>query len=228
MGAIGGIAGTLKTLVRGEIREFSDVFNETRHHALERLTRHARENGANAVVGVRTTVLHFAGFHEMYMTGTAAYHAALGAAAGPVSSDLTGEELWGMTQLGYAPIKLLISTSVYSLGAVGGLKAAFAGLVRGELSDLTKLVYEAREQVFDRIQREAAQLDAEEVVGIKTYIVELGPSLVEIFAVGTALRQQSGMSVKTPALPPQAIIRDKDTWVNGIRGFDSDSLRAGG
>jgi uncharacterized protein YbjQ (UPF0145 family) len=229
VGAIGGLAGTLKTLVRGEIREFSDVFNETRHHALDRLTRHARDSGANAVVGVRTTVLHFAGFHEMYMTGTAAYHASLSSsAAGPVTSDLTGEELWGMTQLGYAPVKLLISTSVYSLGAVGGLKAAFAGLVRGELSDLTKLIYEAREQVFDRIQREAAQLNAEEVVGIKTYIVELGPSLVEIFAVGTALRQQSGFSVQTPALPPQAIIRDKDTWVNGMHGFDSDSLRAGG
>lgn len=229
VGAIGGLTGTLKTLVRGEIREFSDVFNETRHHALDRLTRHARESGANAVVGVRTTVLHFAGFHEMYMTGTAAYHPALGAvAAGPVTSDLTGEELWGMTQLGYAPLKLLISTSVYSLGAVGGLKAAFAGLVRGELSDLTKLIYEAREQVFDRIQREAAQLGAEEVVGIKTYIVELGPSLVEIFAVGTALRQQSGMGVATQVLPPQAIIRDKDTWVNGVHGFDPVALRAGG
>ena len=220
VGAIGGIAGTLKTLVRGEIREFSDVFNETRHHALDRLARHARESGANAVVGVRTTVLHFAGFHEMYMTGTAATHPALGtSASAPVTSDLTGEELWGMTQLGYAPVKLLISTSVYSLGAVGGLKAAFAGLVRGELSDLTKLIYEAREQVFDRIQREAAALNAEEVVGIKTFIVELGPSLVEIFAVGTALRQQSGMGVATQMLPPQAIIRDKDTWIDSGTGI---------
>ena len=229
VGAVGGLTGTLKTLVRGEIREFSDVFNETRHHALDRLTRHARESGANAVVGVRTNVLHFAGFHEMYMTGTAAFHPALGSASsGVFTSDLTGEELWGMAQLGYAPIKLLISTSVYSLGAIGGLKAAFAGLVRGELTDLTQLIYEAREQVFDRIQREAAQLNAEEVVGIKTYIVELGPSLVEIFAVGTALRQQSGMGVKTQVLPPQAVIRDKDTWVNGVHGFDPASLRAGG
>ncbi len=42
VGAVGGIAGTLKTLIRGEIKEFSDVFNETRHHALERLVSHAR------------------------------------------------------------------------------------------------------------------------------------------------------------------------------------------
>jgi uncharacterized protein YbjQ (UPF0145 family) len=230
VGAVGGLAGTLKTLVRGEIREFSDVFNATRHHALDRLVSHARAVGANAVVGTRTSVLHFAGFHEMYMAGTAAFNPVLPPATGnaPVTSDLTGEELWGMTQLGYMPIKLLISTSVYSLGAIGGIKAAFQSLVRGELGDLTTLIYDAREQVFDRINREAAALGAEEVVGIKTYIVELGSSLVEIFAVGTAIRKQPGMSVKTAALPAQAIIRDKDTWVNGSGGFDLSSIRAGG
>ena len=72
VGAVGGIAGTFKTLVRGEIKEFSDVFNETRHHALERVLAHAKAVRANAVVGIRTSVMHFAGFHEMYMAGTAA------------------------------------------------------------------------------------------------------------------------------------------------------------
>jgi uncharacterized protein YbjQ (UPF0145 family) len=230
VGAVGGLAGTLKTLVRGEIREFSDVFNATRHHALDRLVSHARAVGANAVVGTRTSVLHFAGFHEMYMAGTAAFNPVLPpeTRSAPVTSDLTGEELWGMTQLGYMPIKLLISTSVYSLGAIGGIKAAFQSLARGELGDLTTLIYDAREQVFDRINREAAALGAEEVVGIKTYIVELGSSMVEIFAVGTAIRKQPGMSVKTAALPAQAIIRDRDTWVNGSGSFDLSSIRAGG
>ena len=230
VGAVGGIAGTLKTLVRGEIKEFSDVFNETRHHALDRLVAHARAVRANAVVGVRTNVLHFAGFHEMYMAGTAAFHPALPAEfqSAPVTSDLTGEELWGMTQLGYMPIKLLISTSVYSLGAIGGIKAAFRSFVKGEIGDLTTLIYDAREHVFDRLKSEAAAVGAEEVVGIKTYIIELGSSLVEIFAVGTAIRKQPGMTVKTQTLPAQAIIRDKDTWLSGSGGFDLTSIRAGG
>src|ERR1700678_761122 len=230
VGAVGGIAGTLKTLVRGEIKEFSDVFNETRHHALERLVAHARAVRANAVVGVRTNVLHFAGFHEMYMAGTAAFHPALPPEfqSAPVTSDLTGEELWGMTQLGYMPIKLLISTSVYSLGAIGGIKAAFRSFVKGEIGDLTTLIYDAREHVFDRLKSEAAAVGAEEVVGIKTYIIELGSSLVEIFAVGTAIRKQSGMTVKTQTLPAQAIIRDRDTWLSGSGGFDVTSIRAGG
>jgi uncharacterized protein YbjQ (UPF0145 family) len=230
VGAVGGIAGTLKTLIRGEIKEFSDVFNETRHHALERLVTHAKAVRANAVVGVRTNVLHFAGFHEMYMAGTAAFHAVLPpeCQAAPVTSDLTGEELWGMTQLGYMPIKLLISTSVYSLGAIGGIKAAFRSFVKGEIGDLTTLIYDAREHVFDRLKSEAAAIGAEEVVGIKTYIIELGSSLVEIFAVGTAIRKLPGMGVKTQNLPAQAIIRDKDTWLSGSGGFDLASIRAGG
>jgi hypothetical protein len=36
------------------------------------------------------------------------------------------------------------------------------------------------------------------------------------------------MDVKTPTLPVQAIIRDKDTWVNGPGGFEIQTLRAGG
>jgi uncharacterized protein YbjQ (UPF0145 family) len=230
VGALGGITGALKTLVRGEIKEFSDVFNETRHHALARLASQARNAGANAVVGVRTSVLKFMGFHEMYMVGTAATHPMLPDVKSrmPVTSDLTGEELWSLTQLGYVPIKLLISTSVYSLGAVGGIKAAFRGFIKGEIGELTTLIYDAREQVFDRIQAEATALGADEVVGIKTYIVELGSSLVEIFAVGTAVRQVQGVNVKTPALPAQAIIRDRDTWLSGFSGLDSTAIRAGG
>ena len=230
VGIVGGISGALKTMVRGEIREFSDIFNATRHQALERLVAQARNAGANAVVGVRTNVTQMSGMHEMYMTGTAATHPSLpaGASASPVTSDLTGEELWAMTSLGYAPVKLLISTSVYSLGMVGGFKAAFKSFSKGEIGDLTTLVYDARENVFDRLKSEAAALGAEEVVGIKTYIVELGSNLIEVVSIGTAVRKLPDFGVQTAALPAQAIIRDKDTWLSGDGGFDLQASRAGG
>ena len=230
MGAIGGIIGGLKTMVRGEIKEFSDIFNATRHHALERAVREAKRVGANAVVGIRTNVERFNGAHEMLMAGTAATLAALPPqyAQDPVTSDLTGEELWGLTAMGFAPLKLLMSTSVYSLGALGGLKAMFKGFVKGEISDLTTLVYDAREHVFDRIEQEAAQLGADQVVGIKTYIIELGSGLIEFVAVGTAVKKMPGLAVATPTLPAQAVIRDRDTWISGEGGFDLQATRAGG
>lgn len=225
VGAVRGITGALKTMVRGEIKEFSDVFNATRHHALERLVAQAKHAGANSVVGVRTNISEFSGVHEMYMTGTAARNPHLPSEFNdaPATSDLTGEELWSMTSLGYVPVKLLISSSVYSLGAIGGLKAMFKGFVKGEISDLTTLVYDAREHVFDRLKSEAASLGAEEVVGIKTYIVELGSGLIELLAVGTAVRKSANVKVATPNLPAQAIIRDRDTWLSGDMGFEVPS-----
>jgi uncharacterized protein YbjQ (UPF0145 family) len=47
IGVGGGILGALKTLGRGEIREFSDVFNRTRHAALDRVVGEARRGRAN-------------------------------------------------------------------------------------------------------------------------------------------------------------------------------------
>lgn len=230
VGAVQGLSGMLKTMIRGEIKEFSAIFNATRHHALDRLVNQAKKVGANAVVGVRTVVMRFNGLHEMYMTGTAALHASLPpeCTASPVTSDLTGEELWSMASLGYTPVKLLISTAVYSLGAIGGFKAALKGFSRGEISDLTTLIYDAREEVFSELHAEAENLGAEEVVGIKTYIVEIGSGLVEVVAIGTAVRKLPGMAVQTASLPAQAIIRDKDTWLSGEGGFDLQSTRAGG
>jgi uncharacterized protein YbjQ (UPF0145 family) len=229
VGLAGGILGTLKTFAKGEIKEFSDVFNHTRHFALNRLLKNGYKNNANAVVGIRTNLMNFGGFHEMYMTGTAAYHQSLNVPKGDlVSSDLTGEELWSLTKLGYAPIKLLISTSVYSLGFIGGLKSVIKGFVKGEISDLTEMIYGAREEVFSRIEKEAMMLQADEVVGIKTYIVEIGSGLVEIFAIGTAVKKVDNLKVENENLPVQAIIRDKDTWLNGEGGFNLNTIRSGG
>jgi uncharacterized protein YbjQ (UPF0145 family) len=224
MGIGGGLLGSLKTLVRGEISEFSDVFNSTRHKALDRIVRQAINEKANAVVGIRTTITPWFGTHEMLMIGTAVRNDVLPAVSytSPVTSDLTGEELWAMTYLGYAPIKLLMSTSIYSLGMVGGFMAAFKSFTKGEINELTTLVHDAREIAIDRLKGEADALEAEEVIGVKTYIAELGGGLVEFMAIGTAMKKLDGMKVATPVLPAQAIIRDKDTWIDGDFGFSLD------
>jgi len=219
VGVGGGLLGSLKTLGRGEIKEFSDVFNKTRHLALDRMLTQAKQENANAVVGIRTTILTWMGTHEMLMTGTAAVSAVAQNSKAPVSSDLTGEELWSMAALGYAPIKMLMSTSIYSLGVVGGLLAAFKSLTKGEISDLTELVHDAREVSIERIRGEAADLGADDVVGVKTFISEIGGGLVEFMAIGTAVKKHEAARVLTPSLPVQAIIQDKDTWIEGDTGF---------
>lgn len=220
----GGLLGGLKTLVRGEITEYSNIFNQTRHKALERIVAQAKSHGANSVVGIRTGVRFWHGAHEMLMTGTAAHNPALPDSHldNPVTSDLTGEELWAMTSLGYAPVKLLISASIYSLGMAGGLKAAFKAFTKGEISDLTTLIHDAREVAIGRLKSEADALGAADVVGTKTYIAELGSSLVEFLAIGTAIKKIDGVGVATPTLPVHAIVSEKDTWIDGTFGFSLD------
>jgi uncharacterized protein YbjQ (UPF0145 family) len=205
-------------MARGEIKEFSDVFNHTRHLALQRIAGEAASVGANAVVGIETRTLRFQGVNEMMMLGTASHHPALpphppGTAQMPVTSDLTNQEMWNLIAMGYMPLKLVLGTAVYSLGIVGGLKAAFKSFSRGEVSDLTTLIYDAREHAIGLIQAEASAIGADDVVGIKTHIHEHG-NLIEFMAIGTAVKRHPEVKPLSPALPPQAIMRDKDTWVD--------------
>ena len=49
----GTIGASLQTLVGGDITLFSDLCEETRQHAFDRMIEHAAEMDANAVIGVR-------------------------------------------------------------------------------------------------------------------------------------------------------------------------------
>jgi uncharacterized protein YbjQ (UPF0145 family) len=216
IGVGGGILGAVRRLARGEVPEYSDIFNRTRHLALERITTEAKAAGANAVVGIETSIIPFGGMQEMVMIGTASRHAGLPPERDrdPVTSDLTNQEMWNLVHMGWAPVRLVLGVSVYSLGLAGGLAAKLRGLVRGEIPELTSLIYDARENAIDHIRRDAAAAGAEDVVGIKTYIYELAGGLIEFMAIGTAVKRLSGLRTVSPQLPPQAIIIDKDTFVN--------------
>jgi len=216
IGIGGGILGGLRSLARGEVKEFSDIFNETRHRALWRITEEARRKSANAVVGIRTTILPFAGMQEMVMIGTASRHPGLPETTreSPITSDLTCEEMWNVIHMGYMPVQLVLGVSVYSLGFVGGIVSGFRSLVRGEIEQMSTLLYEARDNAIRRIRADAELCGADDVVGIKTYLYSLGSGIIEFMAIGTAVKRMEGIRTFTDTLPAQAVIRDKDTLFN--------------
>ena len=220
IGVGGGIGGFFRGLSRGEVTEYTRIFDITRHLALTRLTDQAKKAGANSVIGIKTSIIPFMGAQEMLMEGTASNHPALSNfASRPVTSDMTNEELWNMVNIGYLPIQLVMGVSVYSLGLIGNIKSAFLSLARGELNDLTQLIYEAREKALERIELDAERCGADEVVGVKTYVYDLGGGLVEFLAIGTAVKKVEGITTRHQVLPPQAIIQDRDTFY-GAEPFD--------
>lgn len=208
-----GFMGIMRGFAGGEVKEFSDMYNRTRHLALERLEKDARDRGANAVVDVLTHIVPFGpGVKEMLMIGTASHHAALGNPTRPVTSELTGEELWNLAKLGYSPVRLVLGTSVYALGFGGGISTFFKSFSRGEVNAVTRLIYEARENSLDHLRADAEAAGADAVVGTKLYIDEFGSSFVEVLAIGTAVKRNEWAHTLTEQLPPQAIIRDRDTF----------------
>ena len=224
-----GITGAFKQLQKGEVKQYSDIFTHTRNLALQRIVGEAQSVGANAVVGIKTSILPFGGtgVQEMLMVGTAARHDmsdAHFARMGVTTSDLTAEETWNLAKIGYSPLMLVLGTSVYSLGFVGGLMASFKNYVKGEISELTELIYAAREESLGKVRAQASSIGADDVVGVKTYIYDLGGGLIEFLAIGTAVKKTDSAKTATDMLPAQAIIRDKDTFFNAAESSYGVSL----
>ena len=68
----GTIGGSLQTLVGGNISLFTDLCERTREDAFNLMLEHAREKGANAVIGVRYDATEImSGVTEVLCYGTA-------------------------------------------------------------------------------------------------------------------------------------------------------------
>ncbi|HYB25548.1 MAG TPA: YbjQ family protein [Solirubrobacteraceae bacterium] len=53
MGAIGGMTASFRALRRGEIPEYTQLLEDSRRHAIDRMSDNARLLGADAIIGVR-------------------------------------------------------------------------------------------------------------------------------------------------------------------------------
>src|SRR5450755_2257217 len=68
----GTVGASLQTLVGGDISLFTNLCEETRAHAYQRMSQHAAQMGANAIIGVRydaTEIMQ--GVTEVLCYGTA-------------------------------------------------------------------------------------------------------------------------------------------------------------
>jgi len=112
------------------------------------------------------------------------------------TSNLTGQEFWLVADRGYMPLGMVLGNCVYSMGAFRGWMANLKGAFRGEVADVSKLMYDARELALSRMQAEADALGADGVIGVDLRIEYMHEGeWMEITAVGTAIKyvgQQAG------------------------------------
>ncbi|MBV9915166.1 MAG: YbjQ family protein [Solirubrobacterales bacterium] len=72
MGFTGGVTASFKALRRGEVSEYTQLLEDSRRHAIDRMIDNARLMGADAVLAVRFDSSEIGGqFTEIVAYGTA-------------------------------------------------------------------------------------------------------------------------------------------------------------
>ncbi len=107
------------------------------------------------------------------------------------TSDLSTSDFWMLLDRGYMPLGLVVGNSVYSMGVAGGVGSSLKGMTKGEIPQITELMYNAREMALGRMKEEASKLGAEGVVEVKLNIIPMG-GWMEVTAIGTAIKYVGG------------------------------------
>jgi uncharacterized protein YbjQ (UPF0145 family) len=115
-------------------------------------------------------------------TGEAVLGAGAGYAAFPITTTFEFSEYEIQRTLGSC-----FGLVVRSMGAVRGIGASFKSLVGGEVGQYTKLLEDSRRHAIDRLIENARIMGANAIVGMRFDSSEIGQSLTEIAAYGTAV-----------------------------------------
>ncbi len=76
---------------------------------------------------------------------------------------------------------------VRSMGAIKGIGASFKALAGGEVTQYTELLEDSRRHAIDRMVENARLMGANGVIAMRFDSSEIGQSLTEIVAYGTAV-----------------------------------------
>ena len=90
---------------------------------------------------------------------------------------------------------------VRSRGLGGNIMAGLRSLGGGEIHEYTSLLEDTRRQALDRLVRNATVVGANAIVSMRFDSSELGGTMSEIVAYGTAVVVEPDPTVSTPTTP---------------------------
>ena len=88
---------------------------------------------------------------------------------------------------------------VRSRGLGGNIAAGLRSLAGGEIKEYTQLIEDTRRQAIDRMVQNATLMGADAVISMRFDSSEMGQSMTEIVAYGTAVTLRADASAPQPA-----------------------------
>ena len=157
-----------------ELEVQTEAWNEARRLALERLAQEARLAGADAVLGVEVRRGEYdwaSGLIEFVAVGTAVVSERFDLGEEPLLSALTGQDFASLVRRGYLPVGIVAGTTVaYVVGGPQTMQALTgigARMRNQELTELTHGLYDARAAAMRRVVRQAHEVGAAGLVGLR-------------------------------------------------------------
>ncbi|MCY0898391.1 MAG: heavy metal-binding domain-containing protein [Firmicutes bacterium] len=192
-----------------EMTVLSQAMYNARELAMSRMEEEADALKADGIIGVRLEVKHAEwGQHlaEFIAIGTAVRakdgqsHRTI--KNKPFTSDLSGQDFWTLMKTGYRPVSLVMGSCVYHIAHQGMMQMLRQVGQNQEMTIYTQGLYDARELAMERMQLEAADLQADGIVGVHLHESshQWGSHVIEFFAVGTAVKRFQESQLKTPSL----------------------------
>jgi len=184
-----------------ELTVLSEAMYGARQLAMTRMEEEADQLGADGVVGVRLDIGRYEWGQDMaefIAIGTAVKHrdGVLHRAPNgrPFTSDLSGQDFWTLLRTGHRPVGMVMGSCVYHVAHRGMFQSLAQTGRNVELSNFTQALYDARELAMERMQSEAAAIEAEGIVGVQLQEKShgWGSHTIEFFAIGTAIVPREG------------------------------------
>lgn len=141
----------------------------------------------------------------------------------PIITGLSGNEIYCLGQKGFTPGDLVIGNSVISIGLLGTIGSGLKTLFGGEVTQVTRVILEGRQRAYARMQEEAKRHGGIGITGVSNELIVHGTN-IEFLAIGTAVRKMPNVGTQSDSLIPQAIIRDRDTFINTAETTSASSL----
>ncbi|WP_312262553.1 heavy metal-binding domain-containing protein [Candidatus Igneacidithiobacillus taiwanensis] len=203
-----------------EMDVLSQAMYQARELAMSRMEQEAILLQADGVVGVRLEVKRMdwdQDILEFMAIGTAIAHRSgapgfKGVGGKPFTSDLSGQDFWMLLQAGYRPMEMVMGSCVYHVAHQGVLRS-MGNIGRNiELEQFTQAMYDARELAMERMQREAADAQADGITGVQLHEGSHNwqPHVIEFFAVGTAVKAMDNADAQVDAMRPQLVLPVND------------------
>lgn len=116
------------------------------------------------------------------MTDNQPHYGETGGSQFPITTALVFPDVQIQRSLG-----MVFGVVVRSMGMAKGITAGFKALAGGEVKQYTRLVEDSRRHAMDRMIENAQLLGAQGIVSMRFDSSEVGQSLTEIVAYGTAV-----------------------------------------